>query len=430
MEMKKADLGKLQKENALLKERIKELENLFKDKTASPAPVPREQLYDALMHMSPAAITITNLDNGSIYAVSDKFSEQSGFSKEEIIGKTVFDLGLWVEPEKRQAFKEVLARDGLCFNMEVRHRRKDGAVMDCLDSAALIRIGDERCIIGLVLDDTDRKKAEEALQNERDFSMKIMDSLPGLFYIFDEQGHFLLWNKNHSVITGYSDEEIRQLMAVDQIAESDRNLILETMKYIFQTGEASVEADIVCKDGSVKSFLLSGTRIQYGGRPCLLGTGIDITDKKKAVNELKLFAKSLEEANVAMRVFMNRKDEDQRNMEEKLQANVNHLVVPYLKMLKQAGLEDRYQKYLNILENNFREVLSPFMGNMLSSYKSLTPHELQIVDLIQKGKGTKEIADMLNASVNTIASHRTNIRKKLGLINSKINLRSHILSLK
>lgn len=428
--MKKADFGKLQKENALLKERIKELESLLKDKTASPVPVSREQIYDALMHMSPAAITITDLDNGSIYAVSDKFSEQSGFSKAEIVGKTVFDLGLWVDPGERQKFKEVLNRDGSCFNMEVRHRRKDGAVITCLDSGALIRIGDEHCIIGLVMDVTDRKKAEEALQNERDFSMKIMDSLPGLFYIFDEQGHFLLWNKNHSAITGYSDEEIRQLIAVDQIAESDRKRIIETMKYVFQMGEASVEADIACKDGTVKSFLFSGTRIQYGGRPCLLGTGIDITDKKKAVNKLKLFAKSLEEANIAMRVFMNRKDEDQRNMEEKLQANVNNLVVPYIKMLKQGGLKDQDQKYLNALENNLRGVLSPFIGNMLSSYKSLTPQELQIVDLIRKGKGTKEIADMLNASVNTIASHRTNIRKKLGLINSKINLQSHILSLK
>jgi len=406
------------------------VEKRLNEKTIGRTPVSPEHIYRALLRMSPASVSVSSLENGTIYDVSDRFCQQSGFSREEIIGKSALELGLWSDPQKdRQKFREILFRDGFCRNMEVKHRNRDGAILTCLDSGALITIGNERYMLTLVMDITARKQAEEALLSERDFSRAVMDSLPGLFYIFDEQGNFLLWNKNYTAITGYSDEELRQLSVPDQIIESDRSLFFEKMKSVFQTGEISVEAGLVCKDGTVRTFLFSGTRIQYKGRPCLLGTGIDITDKKKTTNELKLFAESLEDANIAMRVLMNRKDEDRKDMEEKLQANVNSLVVPYLKMLQQAGLDDRHEKYLNILENNLREVLSPFIGNMRSYYKSLTPHEIQIADLIRRGKGTKEIADMLNASVNTVAAPRNNIRKKLNLKKVKINLRSYLQSL-
>jgi DNA-binding CsgD family transcriptional regulator len=69
------------------------------------------------------------------------------------------------------------------------------------------------------------------------------------------------------------------------------------------------------------------------------------------------------------------------------------------------------------------------MKNILSLNKNLTPQEIQIVDLIKQGKNTKEIAGMLNASPNTIATHRNNIREKLNLRNAKVNLRSYLQSL-
>jgi DNA-binding NarL/FixJ family response regulator len=164
----------------------------------------------------------------------------------------------------------------------------------------------------------------------------------------------------------------------------------------------------------------------------LLSTGIDgrFHRNKKAEEELKRFAENLEDANIALRVLMNHRNEDQKEFEEKLQVNINDLVIPYLKKLSKANLDDRNKNYLSVLESNLSDVLSPFMRDFRSSHKNLTPQEIQIVDLIKKGKDTKEIADMLNASISTIKTHRNNIRKKLNLISSKINLRSHILSLK
>lgn len=277
---------------------------------------------------------------------------------------------------------------------------------------------------------TERKLAENDLRMERDFSNAIIDSLPGWFYVVDENLRFLRWNDNLMRVSGYSHEELLGKSVLDFHHESERSTVSEQVKQFFLRGEDTSERNVILRDGTVKTFFFNLRKLQFKGRPCLVGTAIDITEKKQAQEELKQFAENLEDANIALRVLMNRRDEGQKDIEGKLQANINDLVIPYLKKLKQANLDDRNKNYLDVLERNLTDVLSPFMRDFLSSHKNLTPQEIQIVDLITKGKNTKEIAEMLNASVNTIATHRNNIRKKMNLKNSKINLRSHVLSIR
>ena len=130
----------------------------------------------------------------------------------------------------------------------------------------------------------------------------------------------------------------------------------------------------------------------------------DITERKQAEDELKSFAEDLEEANITLRVLMNQRDEDKQEIEEKLQTNMRDLVMPYLRKLKRLNLDGRSKNYLDILESNLNEVLSPFMKNLQSSFHHLTPQEMQIVSLIKKGKKTKEIAEMFEKSEDAIDS--------------------------
>lgn len=178
-------------------------------------------------------------------------------------------------------------------------------------------------------------------------------------------------------------------------------------------------------------YLQLHTRFIHDSEGHVVGADVvihDITERKQAEDELKSFAEDLEEANITLRVLMNQRDEDKQEIEEKLQTNMRDLVMPYLRKLKRLNLDGRSKNYLDILESNLNEVLSPFMKNLQSSFNHLTPQEMQIVSLIKKGKKTKEISEMLNASTKTIATHRNNLRKKLNLRNSKINLRSYLLS--
>jgi DNA-binding CsgD family transcriptional regulator len=145
--------------------------------------------------------------------------------------------------------------------------------------------------------------------------------------------------------------------------------------------------------------------------------------------ELELQSQKLEETNTALRVLLKAREEDKRELEEKVLTNVKELVTPYLSYLKKAGLDTRQKAYLEIVESNLNDIISPFLHNISSKYLNLTPREIQVAALVKEGKATKEIAEILNLSLNAVDFHRKNIRGKLGLTNKKANLRSHLLSL-
>jgi DNA-binding NarL/FixJ family response regulator len=145
--------------------------------------------------------------------------------------------------------------------------------------------------------------------------------------------------------------------------------------------------------------------------------------------ELQIKTKSLEEVNTALRVLLQRREEDKAELEEKMLSNIKQLVLPYVEKLKKDGLDPKQNAYLNIVESNLNDIISPFSSKLSSKYLNLTPTEIQVANLIKYGNTTKEIAEMLNLSGKTIETHRKNIRKKLGIKNKKANLRTHLISL-
>jgi DNA-binding CsgD family transcriptional regulator len=92
-------------------------------------------------------------------------------------------------------------------------------------------------------------------------------------------------------------------------------------------------------------------------------------------------------------------------------------------------LGGKEKAYTRVLESNLTDIISPFSRKLSFSYLYLTPTEMQVANLIRQGTTTKEIADFMNLSNRTIEDHRKSIRRKLGIKNTKINLRSQLLSL-
>ena len=395
---------------------------------AAKAPAISTPIHDRqIFNLTQNAIAVFKPEDGTICDVNDIFCQGSGYSREEVIGKTSRELNLFSD-EVRQKSLECLAQDGCFRNMEVEHRLKDGSTVYCIDSGDLVKIGDEHYVIVVAQDVTALKQVEKALRSERDLNRAIIDNLPGLFYIFDEDFRLQIWNDNYARTTGYSSDELRRISALDVSPPEKRVQYKKNAKLAFVSEERSNEGEILCKDGTIKTFVFNSKKINYNGRACLMGTAIDITEKKRVAEELKRSAEKLEEANITLRVLMKHSKQEQKNFENKMHAYVNDLVTPYLDKLKKSNLDERNKKYLQELESNLNGVLSPFLNNFQSLYKKLTPQEVQIVDLVGKGKSTKEIADLLNVAVNTVATHRNNIRKKLNLRNAKVNLRSHLLS--
>lgn len=145
--------------------------------------------------------------------------------------------------------------------------------------------------------------------------------------------------------------------------------------------------------------------------------------------ELRDKAIGLQEANVALRVLLQRRDADKRELEEKVLLNVNQMVIPYLKKLKQKRLDAKAMAYINVLESNLDEIVSPLARNLGSMLLRLSHTELEISNLVLQGQTTKQIAATMNVEQSTIDFHRNNIRAKLGLKNKKIGLRTFLTSL-
>jgi len=123
-------------------------------------------------------------------------------------------------------------------------------------------------------------------------------------------------------------------------------------------------------------------------------------------------------------------EDDKKELEEKILFNVKNSVEPYLHKLKNGRMDERQQAFLDILESNLNQLTSPFSRELSLKYLNITPAEFQVAELVKLGKRTKEIADLLNLSTRTIEAHREKIRKKLGLNDRKINLRTYLLSLR
>ena len=162
----------------------------------------------------------------------------------------------------------------------------------------------------------------------------------------------------------------------------------------------------------------------------------EIRDRKKAQEILKEREKDLEgkgirleEFNAALKILLEKRDEDRKELEEKVIANVKEMVLPYVAKLKSTGLDARQETFTDIIEANLDAIISPFLRKLSSKYLNLTPTELRIADLVRQGLSTKEIGDMLNSSPETISRHRKRIRKKLQLKDKKSNLRTHLLTL-
>ncbi|HEX6439639.1 MAG TPA: PAS domain S-box protein [Candidatus Binatia bacterium] len=153
---------------------------------------------------------------------------------------------------------------------------------------------------GVVLDITERKKAESAILKERDFSEAILDSLPGVFYCYDREFHFRRWNKNLERVTGYTGSEIAGMSPLDFFVGPGRELIQKRIEEVFATGRSQAEAEFIAKNGTRIPYYFTGLTIELDGTPHLLGVGIDLSMRKQAEAERdRLFNLSLDPLCVA-----------------------------------------------------------------------------------------------------------------------------------
>jgi PAS domain S-box-containing protein len=114
----------------------------------------------------------------------------------------------------------------------------------------------------------------------------MLNSLPGVFYFYDQAGRFLRWNRNFEIITGYSAQEIAQMNPLNFFVGAEKDYIRQRIQEVFQTGESDAEANLITKSGEPIPYYFTGRRIEIEKVPYLIGMGIDISERKRAEQAL------------------------------------------------------------------------------------------------------------------------------------------------
>ncbi len=281
-----------------------------------------------------------------------------------------------------------------------------------------------------------RKKVEAALLEQTLRNKLILQTAMDGFLIIDMDGSILEANRAASVITGYPRDELTSMKVRDLETQERSQEIHQLIRQIVRCGSGNFETQYRRKDGRTAYLEASTNFLALGGEKFFFAFFRDLTDRKYAEQKLKERGMELQketlkldELNSALRVLLRKRDEDKTEMGEKVLKNMKELILPYVERLEKSGLDKRQGAYLCILKSNLNDIISPFLRHLSARFLSLTPTEIQTVDLVRQGKTTKEIAELMHVSSKTVDFHRNHIRKKLGISNKKINLRSYLSSL-
>ncbi len=156
--------------------------------------------------------------------------------------------------------------------------------------APIVMHGEVAGVLGFNLDITERKIIEAQLGRERLLNDAIFDSIPGLLYLYDQDGRLVRWNRKHSELTGYTDRELAAMNVMDWYRDDPetQDRIAKAIGRVLEDGSGAAEAKLQTKDGRRIPFLFTAVRLELEGRTYFTGIGIDMTDRKRSEEALRL----------------------------------------------------------------------------------------------------------------------------------------------
>jgi len=214
------------------------------------------------------------------------FRKETGLPDEQLRGTSILDT--FHEQDRPLAAAKLLIAFATGYtSMEVRVPTVTQGIRLYHKTARRLEIDGVPYVASFGLDVTERKQAEEALKNEKEFFDAMIESTPGAFYVIDAEGNYRRWNNYLNRLTGLSDRELQNRTWLLSIQEEDRSRAAATMKDAIETGYAQAELQMLTHDRGARHFFMSVRRFMVGDTTYLVGAGVDTTDRRAKMEVLE-----------------------------------------------------------------------------------------------------------------------------------------------
>ncbi|MBO9319829.1 MAG: PAS domain S-box protein [Chloroflexus sp.] len=318
------------------------------------------QQLELIFAAQPDAVLLSRLTDGAFMKVNQGFTEISGYSAEEALGKDGLKLNIWRSPEDRQRWAELMWREGSCSGLEFEFRRRDGTFRTCLLSSRKVMIAGVPHAISIVHDITERKQIEEALRRSDARYRLIAENTSDVIWLFDPvQERFTFFSPSVQKLTGYSVTEAMAVSITDLLTPSSAQQVLSALHYMLHEWQGELttappwvaEIELIHRDGhEVQAEIVTTFVRDEDNRLMVLGVARDITARKQAEIELRLARQQAEAANRAKSAFL-------ANVSHELRTPL-HAVLGFAHLLSNDGeLTATQREYLDIINRNGEHLL-------------------------------------------------------------------------
>ncbi len=380
-----------------------------------------------IVEQIPVPVVVTDI-KGNIEYVNPKFTQLTGYTFKEAIGQnpSILKSGKTPPEEYERLWESITS--GREWNGELCNKKKNGELY--WESVSIMPI---RNIEGVIThfvavkeDITERKSIENTLRESEEKYRKLIDTAHDTIFLMDvETGIIIDVNKRAEELLGMPVNEIVGMNHAQIYPQEDVNQNINLFKIYTQIDHAITSEEIFVqhKDDRKIPVEISSSIIELNGKKVIQGIFRDITERKRSNELLQEQRNVLEQKNIALGEVLGQIGIEKKQLADNIIANAENLLLPIIEKLKLKG---QLREYVQLLQKNLQELTSSF-GKILTEKKArLTSREIEICNMIRNGLTSKEIANLLNTSRRTTEKHRTNIRKKLGIINKNINLSSFL----
>lgn len=244
-----------------------------------------ETRFATIFHSNPNPIALVSLSDSRLMDVNHSWENLTGWTKEEAVGKTSAELGLWVDPSDRERLVELLKIQGAVGGFEIKVRTRTGSILDQLMSAELITLEGARCMLSITQDITDRKRAEDELRlTERRYRAMIENAPDGIALI-NADGKFKYLSPAGEKLTGYGLEEMQQKDPAGMTHPDELQMVVGELEKVIQdpSYKSTIQYRFVNKSGEwrwVESTF--SNLLGLPGLEAIILNFRDITERKQA----------------------------------------------------------------------------------------------------------------------------------------------------